>query len=31
MLEQKLYITLYLFSEKKQKELSNSNAVNAAG
>lgn len=30
MLEKKLYITLYLFSKKK-KELSNSNAVNAAG
>lgn len=30
MLEKKLYITLYLFSKKKS-ELSNSNAVNAAG
>lgn len=31
MLEKKLYSTLYLFSEKKKNELSNSNAVNAAG
>lgn len=30
MLEKKLYITLYLFSKKKN-ELSDSNTVNAAG